>query len=102
MASEELPSAAPFIVGLVGGIVALKFSPGQSWPERAFHVVCAGASAGLLGPALTEWVGLTSPAMQSAAAFLVGLFGLNLTAAAFEWIKAVKLSDLVPWFRRGE
>lgn len=53
--------------------------------------------AGVLSPAIAEYFGLHSPAMQSATAFVVGLFGLNVTATAFAWIKDMKLADLLPW-----
>ncbi len=99
---DHVQTATPFLIGLAGGIVALKGAPGQGWKERMFHVVCAGALAGFCAPALVEWFGLTSPAMQSAAAFLVGLFGLNLTATAVEWIREARLSDVWPWARKGD
>ena len=99
---ENLPPAVPFVVGLVGGIVSLRGAPGASWKERFFHVVSAGALAGFCSPALTEWFGLTTPAMQSCAAFVVGLFGLNLTATAVEWIRGAKLADFMPWAKKGD
>lgn len=98
---DHAQTALPFLIGMVGGIVALRGAPGQSWGERAFNIVCAGALAGFCSPALTEWFGLASPAMQSACAFGVGLFGLNLTATIVEWIRAAKLSDVLPW-KKGE
>lgn len=53
--------------------------------------------AGILSPAIAEYFGFVSPAMLSATAFVVGLFGLNITATAFVWIRDMKLADLLPW-----
>lgn len=91
----------PFLAGLLGGVLMLRGVPGSSWRERLFNVFSAMLLAGFFAPALAEFFSLTSPAMQSATAFAVGLFGLNLVAAMVEWIKAVTLDDILPW-RRGK
>lgn len=91
---------SPFFVGIVGGIVALRGVPGSTWPERAFNVMSASAMAGFSGPAISEWFGLTSPAMSAGVAFMVGLFGLNIVATAVEWIRNAKPSDVFPWWPR--
>lgn len=90
----------PFLAGLVGGIVALRGVPGDTWRERAFNALSAMLIAGYMSPAISEFFGLHSPAMQSACAFAVGLFGLNLTATIVIYIQTVKLSDLIPWGKK--
>ena len=92
---------SPFVIGLIGGIVAMRAVPGASWLERSFNAVCASMLAGFVSPAVAEYFGLTSVSMLSATAFLVGLFGLNLTATVMEWIKGAKLADVLPWNKRG-
>ena len=92
----------PFIVGFLGAVVSLKGTPGLTWKERAVNVASGTLMAGFLSPALTEYFALTTPAMQSAAAFVVGLFGLNMTAAVGQWIKGADLSLLVPFGRRKD
>lgn len=93
---------SPFLVGLLGAVVSLRGAPGITWKERAFNVGSGTMLAGFLSPALTEYFSLTTPAMQSAAAFVVGLFGLNMTAAVAQWIKGVDLNSLVPFGRRKD
>lgn len=92
----------PFIVGAVGGIVSLRWVPGRNWLERAFNVGSASALAGFCGPAIAAWFTLTAPEVRYAAVFLVGVFGLSLTATAMEWIRTAKLSDFLPWLKKGE
>lgn len=90
-------ASSPFAVGLLGSLIALRSAPGTTWPERITNVICGALMAGILSPAIAEYFGLTSPAMQAATAFVVGLFGLNITATVFVWIREMKLADLLPW-----
>ncbi len=86
---------SPFTVGAVGALItALKFTPGAGWKERALNVVSGSLAAGFVTPALTEWLKMTSPAYVSGAAFLLGLLGMSLAAAALEGIKNTKLADI--------
>jgi hypothetical protein len=94
--------ASPFVTGLIGGVLALRGVPGSTLRERLFNVFSAMMLAGFFSPAIAEFFGLHTPAMQSATAFAVGLFGLNLVAAVVEWIKALTLDDILPWRRKGE
>lgn len=91
---------SPFLVGLLGAVVALKGAPGDTWPERVFNVVCGALLAGFVSPAVAEYFGLSTPAMHSASAFVVGLFGLNMVAAVVQWIRSATLEDILPWKRR--
>lgn len=94
--------ASPFVTGLLGGILALRGVPGATLRERLFNVFSAMLLAGFFAPAIAEFFGLSTPAMQSATAFAVGLFGLNLVAAVVDWIKAITLDDILPWRRGGK
>ena len=97
---EKLRS--PFLVGMLGALVALRSAPGDSWPVRAVNVLSGALIAGFLSPAACEFFSLTSQAMQSAMAFACGLFGMNLASAAFGWIKNLQLADMLPWLRRKD
>lgn len=88
---------SPFVVGLLGAVVALRGAPGDTWSERAFNIFCGTLLAGYLSPALAEYFGLHSPAMSSASAFVVGLFGLNLVATVVQLLKTTTWADLLPW-----
>lgn len=74
--------------------------PGTTWMQRAASIATGALLSGFFSPALSEYFGMTTPAMQSAMSFAVGLFGLNLMAAALDWTKTVKVSDYIPWLRR--
>lgn len=93
--------ASPFLIGLAGAVVALKGAPGKSWGERLFNAGCGALLAGFLSAAIAEWLGLTTSEARSAVAFVVGLFGMNLVASANAWISEAKLSDVIPWLRKG-
>jgi hypothetical protein len=97
----ERIAKSPFLIGLLGGIVALRGVPGASWRDRTFNALSASLLAGFLSPAVAEYFGMTSASMQGATAFLVGLFGLNVTATAVEWIRNATLDDVLPWRKKG-
>lgn len=105
---EQLSEAAahvsqnPFLVGLLGGVVALRGVPGASFLERVFNSFSAMLIAGFGSPATSEFFGLTTPAMQSACAFAIGLFGLNLVSAVTAYLGTVDIASLVPWGRKGK
>lgn len=91
---------SPFFIGLIGGLIALRSVPGATWKERAFNAGSASMLAGFFSPALSEYFSLTSPAMQSATAFAVGLFGLNAVALVVAYIKTMDLSKVLPFGRK--
>lgn len=93
---------SPFAVGAAGGLVALRFAPGLTWFERAFNVLCGSLCAGFSGPALAEWLQVSSPGMQAGLSFGVGMFGLSLAAAVVQGIRDVRLSEIISgWLTRG-
>ena len=91
--NAEAITKSPFFVGLLGSFVALRGAPGATWKERAFNLTSGTLLAGYLSPAIIEYFHLQTPAMQSAAAFVVGLFGLNLTATIVDHIKGANLAS---------
>lgn len=95
---------SPFTVGAIGALItAVKFTPGASWWERGFNVLAGSAAAGFLTPALIEWLHMTAQAYASGAAFLLGLVGMSLAAAALQAIKDTPLGQIATgWLaRRG-
>lgn len=90
---------SPFVAGFLGAVVALRGVPGASWKERTANTLSGSLMAGFLSPAAVEYFGLTTTSMQSAMAFAIGLFGLNLMAAILTFIKNAKLEDYIPWKR---
>lgn len=93
----------PFVAGLLGAVVALKFAPGATAMERLFNIGCGALCAGFVSPAAAESLHLVSPAMQGAFAFAIGMFGLSLAAAIVVAIRDLKLAEIVAgWLKRKE
>lgn len=90
----------PFALGAAGGLVSLRLVPGLSYKEKAFNLLCGALTAGFLTDATTELLQLQSKAMWGATAFLLGVFGMNVLATANAWLRELKLSDVLPWFRK--
>jgi len=93
----ERIARSPFAIGAVGALItALKFTPGASWLERSVNVLAGAASAGFVSPPLVEWLHHNPPeGYISGAAFVVGLVGMSLVAAAMEWLKSGKLGEVI-------
>ena len=91
----------PFIAGLSGSIVALRWVPGITLPERLFNALAGTAMAGFGSPALSDWLHITSAGTVSALAFAVGLFGLSLAAAVVQAVRDIKLAEIITgWVSR--
>lgn len=92
---------SPFAVGAAGSFVALRFAPGVSWWERLSNVIAGSLCAGFGGPALTEWLHITSAGMTAGVHFGVGMFGLSLAAAILQGIRETKLGEIATgWLQR--
>lgn len=92
---------SPFLIGALGSFVALRFAPGLTWPERAINVASGALCAGFCAPALTEWMHVQTPAMQSLSAFAVGIFGLSFAAAVTTALRNVDMAAIISgWLGR--
>jgi hypothetical protein len=93
---------SPFFTGAIGALVtAVKFTPGASWLERAANIGFGALVSGFVTPALIEWLNVKSQAYLSCAAFMLGLLGMSLAAAALDGIKTTKFGEIVDsWLRR--
>lgn len=97
---DRLALLKPFALGAAGSLVSLRFAPGLTRRERAFNLLCGALMAGFLTDAVVELLGLRSPALWGATAFLVGVFGMNVLATTNAWLRELKLSDVLPWLRK--
>lgn len=94
---------SPFSAGLFGALVtAMRGMPGASWRERAAHTASGAFMAGFVGPGAADWFGLTGQNFMSALAFLLGMFGLNASAAVWDYFKTAKLTDWLPALKKGD
>lgn len=93
--------ASPFVVGLAGATAAIRGAPGVTWTERLINAGSGTLLAGFLTPAVASFFNLETPPMQNGIAFMLGLFGMNLTSAINDWIRSAKLSDVLPWVKKG-
>lgn len=97
----EKAARSPWVAGVLGSVVSLRWVPGATVVGRMFHVGSGTVCAGFISPALTEWLHVAPIAVQSGLAFAVGLFGLSLAAAATEAIKAVGWAEVIKgWVSR--
>jgi hypothetical protein len=93
---------SPFAIGALGALVtAVKFTPGASWPERAFNVAAGSLFAGFLTPAMIDWLGMRNASYMSGAAFLFGLLGMSLASAVLSGIKDTPVGQIITgWVSR--
>ena len=99
----DLDEAArnPFLAGVAGSVMSLKFAPGAGWLERVGNVLAGSLCAGYAAPAAAEFLHLSSRPMQALAGFVLGMFGLSLCAAIIDWLRSGKLGDsLSSWTTR--
>lgn len=84
----------PVVAAAIGSIVALKAIPGTGYVEKAVNVGASFALAVYAGPALVEYMEVTSLKVAAAVIFAVGATGLVVFNAA---IDALKKTDLAAW-----
>ncbi|MEY5100818.1 MAG: hypothetical protein RJA36_3537 [Pseudomonadota bacterium] len=84
----------PAFVAALGSILALKAIPGTSYVEKAGNVGASFAMAIYIGPALVEYMDITSPKIAAAVIFAIGATGLVVFNGV---IDAIKKTDLAAW-----
>lgn len=85
----------PLAAGILGSLVGLRLAPGLSWPERFTNVITGSLCAGFAAPAAGEMFRLTSPAMMSFLAFVLGLFGMSIAAAVMQALRETKFGEAI-------
>jgi len=90
-----------YIAALAGAILGLKAIPGTSLYERAFNLVSGFGMAIFLGPAIIDYVHITSVRISSGVIFAVGAAGLVGFAAIIDAIKQTKFGEIISgWITR--
>lgn len=96
-------AAHPVIAGMVGAVIGLRFVPGHSVLGRLVNVLAGAATAGYITPAAAELFGLVTPALESALAFAVGMFGMSIAAALMQALRELPLAQIISgWLSRGK
>jgi hypothetical protein len=85
----------PEVAGLVGGVLGLFNTPGDSLREKAFNLGAGVSAAWFLAPALEDYLEVSTKNGQMAIAFVVGLIGMNLLAKAIAYARKTGLFDLL-------
>lgn len=93
---DDLPDwlAHPAVAAALGSALGLKALPGVSIVEKLLNLGASFALAVYAGPALVEYMGVTSLKVAAAVIFAVGATGLVVFNAA---IDALKKTDLAAW-----
>ena len=76
------------IAALLGAVVALKFVDGSSLGARITNVAGGSLLAAYVSPIITSYFSL-SQKLEASVAFMVGLFGMTITAALVEEIPTI-------------
>jgi hypothetical protein len=84
----------PVVAAAVGAIVALKAIPGTGYVEKGVNVGASFALAVYAGPALVEYMEVTSLKIAAGVIFAIGATGLVVFNAVIE---AIKRTDLASW-----
>lgn len=84
----------PVVAAAIGSIVALKAIPGTGYVEKAVNVGASFALAVYAGPALVEYMDVTSLKIAAGVIFAIGATGLVVFNAVIE---AIKRTDLAAW-----
>ena len=95
---------AKFLVGLTGSLVSLKFIQGP-WTERALLCFGGAVLSYHATPIVTAY--FHAPAAEGLFGFLLGLFGMAISAKAYEGIQYIDAKRFVQvssdfWLKRFE
>lgn len=85
----------PEVSGLAGAALGALNTPGSSKWEKLLNFAAGICAAWFLTPAITEYFAMQTQSAKMAAAFIVGLVGMNLLSKIIDHVRRSKLSDLL-------
>lgn len=89
-ATAKLLISPTIVAGMMGAIVSLRFASHLNWKERVTAVISGAIMSFYIAPWACHYFNLQQ--FEGTVGFMIGLFGLSLTAAVYE---AIKKAD--PW-----
>ena len=88
--------------GILGSLISLRALPvGATWGDR-FTAFVGGVGASMyVGPALTEWAGISSARIEAGIGFAVGLFGMVVVGELVSTFRELGLAQILrDWLRK--
>ena len=80
--------------GAVGGLISLNFHEGLTRAQKVTTVFGGWGMAAMLTPSIVDYLQLR-PVWNSGLSFLLGLFGMSLTAAILNALKSVDWAAMI-------
>ena len=84
----------PMVAAAAGALVGLRALPGSSYIEKFSNVSAGFAIAAWGGPAIVDYLVITSPRVASGMVFICGATGLVVANSLWE---AIKRTDIAAW-----
>lgn len=95
-------AAAKLAPGILGSLISLRALPmGSTWSDR-FAAFVGGVGASMyVGPALTEWAGISSARIEAGVGFAIGLFGMVVVGELVTTFRELGLAQILrDWIRK--
>jgi len=91
----------PFVVGFAGALLGLRAWPGTTWAEKVSNIALGFAVAVVVGPAVVDYLHISSERIGAAIIFSCGAAGLVVFAALIDGIKQTKFGEwIASWLPR--
>lgn len=95
-------AAAKLAPGILGSLISLRALPvGSTWSDR-FSAFLGGVGASMyVGPAMTEWAGISSARIEAGTGFAIGLFGMVVVGEIVTTFRELGLAQILrDWLRK--
>jgi hypothetical protein len=87
------------IAGFFGGVISLRFFEKLSTLEKCGIAIIGAVAANYLTPAVLAWFNLAAESYENGIAFVIGLFGMSVTAAVITTLRNTNWGNLITNWR---
>lgn len=95
-------TANTYVAAVAGAILGLRAFPGNSFAERLSNLLFGFLLAIFVGPALVDYLHISSVRVAAGLVFALGAAGLVVFAAAIEGIRQTQFGTIIAsWLSRG-